>query len=234
MAQRAQLKVTKRKLFGKKVKKLRKENILPANIYGKKVKSQAIQVGYKDFSIVYKQLGETSIIDLLVDKSTAPRHTLIRNVQRNPVTDNILHVDFIQVDLKEKIETDVPIKIVGEPQIVKDKKALMLAELSSIVIEAPADKIPEEVVVDVEALKEIGDSIFVKDLKVPGVQIKTGPDQAIVRLADLVVKEKEEPEPVAEEEEEEKEEEKEEKEGEKKDVEEEKKEEEKPIDTAKK
>jgi len=96
------LKVEKRMVLGKKVKKLRKEEVLPANIYGKNVKSLAVQVSLKDFLPVYKKVGETGIIEVKVEGEEKPRHALIHNVQRDPVSDQPLHADFHQVLFNRK------------------------------------------------------------------------------------------------------------------------------------
>lgn len=193
MAQRPQLSVQKRKTLGRKVKKLREKGILPANVYGKKIKSAAVQVAYKDFGPVYRAAGETTIVDILLDKAKTPQHTLIRDVQLDPVTNKVLHVDLMQVDLKEKIEADVPVKIEGKSPAVRDKQALLLQELSEVTVEAPADKLPEKISVDAGSLQEVGAVVHVADLKVPaGVEIKTEKEQVVVRLADLVTKEAEE------------------------------------------
>lgn len=193
MVQRSQLKVQKRKIVGKQVKQLRQKNLVPANIYGKKIKSLAVQVPYPEFSKIYKESGETSVVDLIVDKTQNLRHTLVRDVQLDPVTDRILHIDFMQVDLKEKIEAEVPVRLEGEPPAVQEKKALLLQELNELRIEAPADKLPEEIVVKVDTLKEIGETLYVKDLTIPaGVEVKTDLGRVVVRLAALVAKEAEE------------------------------------------
>jgi large subunit ribosomal protein L25 len=196
---RLQLNVKKREITGKKVNNLRKEGIVPANIFGKKTKSQSIQVVFSDFKPVYKQAGETAIVDLVIGKAKTPHHSLIRHIQFDPVTDKILHVDFMEVDLKEKIETEVPIKIEGESQAVSDKLALLQQDLTTILIEATADNIPEEIVVNISDLKTVGETILTKNLKIPsGVTLKNDPEQSVVRLAELVKKEKE-PEPESEE-----------------------------------
>ena len=193
--QKLKLKVQKREITGKKVKRLREEGIVPANIFGKKTKSQSVQVSFLDFEPVYKQAGETSIVDLTIDKAKNPHHTLIRHLQLDPVTDHILHIDFMEVDLKEKLETEVPIKLKGESQAVVDKQALLQQDLNTILVEASADNIPEEIVVNIEVLAKVGDAILTKDLKIPtGVKAINDPEQSVVRLVNLV-KEEKEPEP---------------------------------------
>ena len=97
---RESLKVDKRTVTGKKVKKLRREGILPANVYGKEMKSTSVQVPLKDFLNVYREVHETGLIDLSYDSQTLP--VLIHNVQLDPRTDAPVHADFFKVNLKEK------------------------------------------------------------------------------------------------------------------------------------
>src|SRR5262245_30524098 len=118
------LKVEKRDIFGKKLKKLRKTGVLPGNIYGKDVKSTAVQVALKDFEAVYKQAGETGLVELELGAAKHP--VLIHNVQLDYVTHAPLHADFFQVNLKEKVKTMVPVVLINEPKAVTDKVGLML------------------------------------------------------------------------------------------------------------
>src|SRR3989344_7810542 len=103
---REKLAVEKRKVLGKKVKKLRREGVLPANVYGKDIKSVSVQVAQKEFDKVFKEAGETGLVDLQLDGKILP--VLIHNVQTDYLG-NKLHAVFFQVNLKEKVKTMVPI-----------------------------------------------------------------------------------------------------------------------------
>lgn len=188
--QRLKLTVEKRTVLGKKIKKLRQKGILPANIYGKDIKSMAVQVPFKEFETVYKEAGGAGLIDVLVDGQTRP--VLIHNVQTDHITRVPLHADFYQVNLKEKVKTMVPLEIVGEPNAVTEKIGILLQPLSEVEVEAlPAD-LPEKIEVNVEKLAAIDEQITVADLKKPnGVEILTDPGQVIVKIAELVTKEAE-------------------------------------------
>lgn len=188
--QRPKLPVQKRTVVGKKVKRLRKDGILPANIYGKDVKSQAVQVPLKTFETLYKQAGETGLVDIEVDGQLLP--VLIHNVQTDHITYEPLHADFYQVNLKEKVKTMVPLEVVGEPKAVSEKIGIVLQPLSEVEVEAlPAD-LPEKIEVDVQHLASIDEQITVGDLKKPnGVEILTDAGQVIVKIAALVTKEAE-------------------------------------------
>lgn len=185
---RHKLTVTKRGVLGKKVKKLRKEGILPANIYGKDLKSTSVQVPYKDFEAIYEEAGETGLIDIEVDGQLRP--VLIHNVQIDHLTRLPLHADFYQVNLKEKVKTMVPIVVAGEPKAVSDKIGLLLQPLAEIEVEALPEDLPENIEVNVENLAAVDDQITVADLKLPkGIEVLSEPSQVIVKIAELVTKE---------------------------------------------
>ncbi|MCL5970928.1 MAG: 50S ribosomal protein L25 [Patescibacteria group bacterium] len=188
---RLKLEVEKRKVLGKKVKKLRKEGVLPANIYGKGVKSTAVQLPVKDFEKVFKEVGETGLIDVSLDGQLRP--SLIHNVFKNPMTSDYLHADFYQVNLKEKIKSMIPIAIVGEPKAVTEKVGLLLQTLNEVEVEALPEELPENFEINVENLANVDDQITIGDLKAPqGVEILSEPEQVVVKITELVSKEAEE------------------------------------------
>ena len=184
---RHKLKVEKRTVLGKMVKKLRRDGILPCNIYGKGIESTAVQVPLKEFDEVYKEAGETGLVDVELGEKAIP--ALIHNMQKD-FRGNVLHADFFQVNLKEKVKTMVPLEIVGEPKAVLDKIGLLMNILSEVEIEAlPAD-LPENIEVNVGHLANVDDQITVADLKVPvEVTILTEPEQVISKIGELVTKE---------------------------------------------
>lgn len=186
--QRPSLTVTKREVLGKKIKKLRKEGILPANIYGHEIKSEAVQLPYKEFEAVFKETGETGLIDIKLDGKTRP--VLIHNVQYHNVSRLPLHADFYQVNLKEKVKTMVPVAPVGEPKAVIDKIGVLMQTVSEVEVEAlPAD-LPENIEVHVENLAAIGDQITVGELTKPsGVEILTDGGQVVVKIDDIISEE---------------------------------------------
>jgi large subunit ribosomal protein L25 len=188
-----QLKSEVRTVFGKKLKKLRREGLLPANVYGKGLNSTAIQVKVADFEKVHKEAGETGLIDLEFDGKTKP--VLTKSLQMNYASHTPLHVDFFQVNLKEKVKAVVPVVLVGEAKAVLDKVGLLLQTLSEVEVEALPDKLPENVEINVEHLAELGEQVTVGDLKAPeDVTILTDAGQTIAKVNELIV---EEPEPEA-------------------------------------
>lgn len=184
-----QLKAEKRKITGRKVKKLRKERILPANIYGKEIKSLSVQLPVKEFLKVYEKAGETGIVELSVgDGESHP--VLVHNLQLHPVTNQPLHVDFHRVTLTEKVKTTVPVVTVGEAPAVEQKIGVLLTPLDEIEVEAlPAD-LPEHIEVDISKLAEVDQEIKVSDLKVSGkVTVLTDPELVVAKIGELVTEE---------------------------------------------
>lgn len=187
------LNVEARSVTGKKVNRLRKEGIVPANIFGKDFKSTSIQVNAKDFQKTMKEAGEGSLVDVKVGADTHP--ALISNLQRDPVFETVLHVDFHKVNLKEKITTSVPVVVEGESPVVKSGEGLLLQTLNEIEIECLPTEIPSNITVDAEKLTEVGQAIHVKNLKVgEKVEIKNEPEEVVVTVQTAEMKE-EEPEP---------------------------------------
>lgn len=184
------LSAQKRTVVGRKVKTLRGDGLLPATHYGKGIASQNLQVVTKEFVAIVEETGGTGLIELTVEGKTVP--VLLHNIQRHPVTQQILHTDFFQVNLKEKIHTAVPIVTSGESPAVRDKIATLLNLITEVEVEALPTDIPEHIEVDISSLTEVDQTIKVKQLTAPaGVKFLTDEEQAVVRLAPLVSKEAE-------------------------------------------
>jgi len=184
---RYKLAVEKRKVVGKKVKKLRKEGILPANIYGKDIKSLSVQVPYKDFEKVYKEAGVTGIIDVEVGGEIRP--SLIHNIQQDYYNHRLLHADFFQVNLKEKVKTMVKVVAMGVPKAVSEKLGLLLQPLSEVEIEALPTDLPDKIEVNVEPLDVVNAQITVGEIKAPvGVTILTDANQVVAKIGELISK----------------------------------------------
>ena len=186
------LKAQKRTVLGRKVKVLRREGVIPAHVFGHKVKTVHIQVKASEFEKVFEKTGETGIIDLAVDGQKRP--VLVKNVQVHPVSDIPLHIDFYQVNLSEKVKVNVPLEIVGEAPAIHKKIGLLLTPVTEIEIEAlPAD-LPEKIEVDVAPFENVGDEIKVKDLKVDRskIEIHTDEELVVAQIGELVTREMEE------------------------------------------
>ena len=175
------LKVMPRTVFGKKLKKLRYEGIIPANIFGPEYKSQSISVSFKDFIKTYKVAKETGIVYLDLNKEEVP--VLIKNVQKHPVSDQILHIDFRKIDLKKKIQTEVPVEVVNASEAVTQKGGVLLTLSEILLVEALPENIPQAIEVDISVIKEIGQEIKVVDLaKSTKYQIIAPVDKVVISV----------------------------------------------------
>lgn len=194
MPKRKILKADKRKILGRKVKNLRNKGILPANIYGKNIKSTAVQVDQTSFQKLFVKAGETELLDMQLEKEKEAHPVLIRNIQVDPVTDNPLHVDFMQVILTEKIEAAVPLVFINEAPTVKEGKGIFLELLNELSVEALPTDLPSQIEVDISGLKEVGDGIVVRELKLPKrVSVKAGAEELVCKIEPLVTAAVEEP-----------------------------------------
>jgi large subunit ribosomal protein L25 len=176
------LKAEERKEVGRKVKKLRAAGILPANIYGKKIASESISVTYEEFKKIFKEAGETGLIYLkLKDKE---RPVLVANMQVDPVSEIPLHVDFKQVDLKEKVTANVSVETQGESPAEKQGVGTVVSYIDEIEVEALPTDLPEKFILDISTLAEVDQTIQVKDLKVDKtkVEILTDAETILVKV----------------------------------------------------
>lgn len=195
MSKQTPLSVSPRTIFGRKVKTLRKAGIIPANLFGKKIKSQSIQVEAKAFNDVYDQVGETGVIDLTIDSDNKKHPALISDLHIDPVSDQILHVDFRQVDLTQKITANVPVEIIGKSEAVETHGAILVVNLDELEVEALPSDFPDYIEIDITSLKEPNDTISVSDIKVDSkLAIQNDPD-SVIASAQESTPEEEEPEP---------------------------------------
>lgn len=184
---RFKLNAEPRKITGKKVKKLRREGILPANVYGKGIKSQSLQLPLEDFQKVYQEAGSTGVVDLTYGKSTTPVliHNLHTDYRRTP-----LHADFFQVNLKEKVTAMIPIELIGEAKAETEKVGLLEKLTSEVEVEALPTELPEKIEANIEGLAEINDQLSAGDLKLPsGVTLVSDEHAIIAKIGELISKE---------------------------------------------
>lgn len=160
-----ELSANTRKLFGRKTKQLRKQGIIPANIFGKKIDSLAIELEGQGLLDVMRKAGETGLIHLKIKGDDKVHPVLISGYAQHPVTDEMLHVDFHEVDLKQKTTATVPLHTVGESEAVKGGMVLVMFK-NEIDVEALPTDLPDSIEVDISGLTEVGMTILAKDLKV--------------------------------------------------------------------
>ncbi len=177
---KAVLNVAKRETLGKKVKAMRRAGTVPANIYGRHVESLAVQVQFDELRSLLRHHNRNDILYVQVDGEERP--TFMRDIQRNPVSDKILHIDFLQISLTEKVRMEVPIHIVGKAPAVETYGGILTHPSTEVMVEALPLDIPNMLEIDVSGLTEIGQTLHASDLVAPeGVTI-IHPDATLVRV----------------------------------------------------
>ncbi len=209
-----------------------KKEFIAAVLYGPKRDSLPLYVNQKDFSKLYQEVGESSLIDLQIEDDKKKSSVLIYDIQRNSLTGKIVHVDFFEPDLKEKVEAEVSLVFTGDSEGVKESKGTLVKNFHTLSVKALPEKLPSEIKIDISVLKSADDIIAVKDIKLDeGVEILQEENSVIVMISRLEdvdaelekpIEEGEEPEVIKEKEAEEKEAEEDKKEESKEDTEEEK------------
>jgi large subunit ribosomal protein L25 len=158
------LKATKRDVIGKQVKAMRRAGQLPAVIYGRRLDPIAIALDAHSAGLALGKLTSSSLVTIDVDGTKYP--ALVREKQRNYIKGNLTHVDFLAVSLTEKIRASIRIELKGVSAAVKDFNAILVHGLEELEVECLATDLPERIVVDISALKQVGDGIHVSDLNV--------------------------------------------------------------------
>jgi len=173
------LNAQKREIKGKKVESLRKEGLIPAVLYGWNEKeSQMISVDKKIFQKIWKDAGESTLIDLDIDGDK--KGVLIYDVAINPLTDEPIHVDFYAAQMDKLIEAEVSIVFEGESPAVKNLGGALVKVMHEILVEALPRNLPHEVKVDLATLINFNDKILVSDIQLPeGVTINANKDDAV-------------------------------------------------------
>lgn len=184
MTNKLTLELDKRSIQGRKVKQLRRQGIVPANIFGKKIDSEAVQISEKEFEKIFEEAGETTIIYATIKGEETKRPVLVSATQVHPVSGDYLHIDFHQVDLTQKVTATVPLVLAGEAPAVDDLGAILVQMLDEIEVEALPTDLPHELSVDISGLKAFGDAIFIKDIKVDTskVEVKNDPEEMVAQV----------------------------------------------------
>lgn len=159
------LALTPRSVHKKKVRALRREGIIPAVVYGRGFETIMVQVSQKDLEKAYKQTLGAAIINAGIEGKKLP--VLIHAIQRDNIKGDILHVDFLKVDLRHEVTVDVPLVFMGESPAEKEGVGKIGREATSISLKCLPTDIPSEIEVDVSGIVDKHDVIRASDLKLP-------------------------------------------------------------------
>ncbi len=158
--------------------KTRGQNFIPAVIYGKKFENQNLMLDGALFIHLYKEAGSSNLINIEIGEKNVK--TLIHDVQHHPVTNKIIHVDFLKIDMKEKIKTEIPLEFVGETDLVIQQEGSLITSKDAVEVEClPADLV-DHINVDISVLTDFDMNIKVADIKVPsGMEILDDPEEVV-------------------------------------------------------
>jgi large subunit ribosomal protein L25 len=162
-------------------KKIRQEGSIPAVLYGKDIDAKTITVDTKDFKEILKSEGRNAIVDIELDGESY--FAMLKDVQTHPITNDILHLEFYNIDRSQKVEVTIPIRLVGK-EISKIEGAVV-HQLDEVEIRCPSTKIPRQIELDITELT-LGHSLHVSDLeKIEDIEILNDPEEMIVSVTTI-------------------------------------------------
>ena len=168
---------------GKQVRQLRRQGWVPAIVYGPDLATTAIQAEERSITAAMRAAGETLLINLFIGDMAQPYPVLAREIQRDALNDRLMHVDFYQVRLTEKVRTTPRLEFHGEPTLVKSGVAVLIHNISEIEVECLPTDLISSIRVDVSGLEKMDDTVLVRDLVVPpGLTLLVDPQAVVASL----------------------------------------------------
>ena len=171
-----------RDVLGRKTNKFRKKGLIPAVVYGKGMEGKNLWIEGLEMQRFLKKSGESTIIDLNIEGADR-LNVIINEIQRDPVRDNLTHIDFFRVKMDEKIETDVALEFIGESPAVKELGGMLIKSLDELPIKCFPGDLPGEINVDISVLKTFEDRISVADLKLSDkIEVMIDPETLVATV----------------------------------------------------
>jgi large subunit ribosomal protein L25 len=179
-----ELKVANREILGKKVKHLRRQGITPVHVFGHGIESLALQCDTKELERVLGQAGQTRLVNLKLAKEKKPRTVVVREFDRDWRRGQLVHVDFYQVRMEEKLRLEIPVVLIGEAPALKSKTNMLDHELGTLTVECLPAKIPNSFEVDISSLAELDQAIRVKDITLDkDISVLNNPDLVVAKIS---------------------------------------------------
>jgi len=176
--------VEPRAITGKGVRRLRREGTVPANIYGRGLESVAVQLPWTRAREMLIAHGRNTLIEVKLPDEAGARPVVVREIARNPVSGEVQHIDFFQVDLLRPIQAAIPIHFLGEAPAVHTYGGVFVQALESVDVEALPSEMPEAIEVSLETLTELEQTLTVGDIVAPaGATILTPGEFQIAQVA---------------------------------------------------
>ena len=160
------LQAESRSVLGKKVKRLRRDDLVPANLYGRGQASQAIQASMNEIRRVFSAVDRNAVVSMSIDGASDTIPVVLRDIQRHPVSRQLLHLDFYQVDLTRVIHSEARLELIGDSEAVS-MGGTVVQSLEALMLEALPTDMPSVIEVDISVLEDFGHSVLVRDLELP-------------------------------------------------------------------
>jgi large subunit ribosomal protein L25 len=179
MADILSLSAVPREAAGKNLKSSRKSGLIPTVLYGHDVTPRMFWVNAIEFGKVFQATGESTIFSLAAGKGLS-LNVLVHDVQLDPISNRVSHVDFYQVDMNEELETDIPLEFIGEAPAVRELGGVLVKTLENIEVRCLPKNLPHSIQVDIARLVTFDDQIKVSDLALGDtIEILTEPDTVL-------------------------------------------------------
>ena len=196
--ERPSITLSDRQVVGKKVKALRREGFVPVHYYGRGIESLSLQAAGTTLRKVVTEAGANIPVEVVVEGSEESDICFVREVQWHPVNGALLHVDFMHVDVTERVTAEVPVVLTGQAEAVRELGGVLIQPFQTLPVDALPLNMPESIIVDITPLEMFGDAVRVGDLEIEeGIAILRDDDDLLVTVQEPRIEE----EPVAEEEE---------------------------------
>lgn len=176
-----QLAAEVRQAQGKRNRRLRREGFVPGIVYGPSIDPISVQFLYRAVEVTLMNAGGTNLIDIEVNGDSLP--SLAREVQRDVVRGDILHVDFLAVDQTQRISVEVPIVMDGESPVVASREGILITGRSSLTLEVFPSDIRDRIIIDLSTLTEMGAEVLVRDLTFgENVTVHNDPNEMLAKI----------------------------------------------------
>ena len=177
------LQLEPRTVLGKKVKQLRQKGYTPVHLYGSGIGASSHQIETQVLGQIIPEVGTNIPITVKVSGDETDHVCFIREIQRHPVSEELLHVDFLRVDIAKIIQSQVPITLIGEPPAVQNLGGTLIQAQQFLIIESLPLDVPGSVEIDISDLDTFEKAVYIRDIIVgDNVTVTADPDQMVARV----------------------------------------------------
>ncbi len=189
-AKQVELSAVRRTVLGKQVKQLRRQGWTPGVMYGHGYESVPLKFEMRELQRLLSETGGSQLVGIKIKGQAEPEMALVRDVQRDPIRQTILHVDFYRVKMTERLTTEIPLELIGESPIAALNEGILLQGISSIEVECLPGDLVDAIEVDLSELVELDQALYVRDLAIPsGIDVLTDTNEMIVRVVPIAEEE---------------------------------------------